>query len=134
MTDVVPAVVREADTEQETWDDPVRGRIAFRTFFGGAGSATRSLTSGLADLDPGDWLGLHRHTPAEVYHVLEGSGVVTLDGVEHTVDAGASVFIPGDAEHGIRNLGDGPLRVAYTLAADSFADVDYRFSAGPAPV
>jgi quercetin dioxygenase-like cupin family protein len=66
--------------------------------------------------------------------VLEGRGVVSLDGVEHTVAAGASVFIPRDAEHGIRNTGDAPLRVAYALAADSLAAVDYRFSAAPATV
>jgi oxalate decarboxylase/phosphoglucose isomerase-like protein (cupin superfamily) len=53
---------------------------------------------------------------------------VSLDGAEHVVDAGASVFIPGDSEHGIRNTGSAPLRVAYVLAADSLADVDYRFS------
>lgn len=134
MTDVVPAVVREADTQRETWDDPIRGRLGFRTFFGGAGRASRSLTTGVADLEPGGWLGLHRHEPAEVYHVLQGQGVVCLDGVEHAVEAGASVYIPGDAEHGVANTGDGLLRVAYTLAADSLAAVDYRFSAGPALV
>ena len=132
--EIVPAVVHEADTERETWDDPVRGRIGFRTFVGGAGTATRSLTTGVADLEPGGWLGLHRHRPAEVYYVLEGSGVVSLDGVGRSVGAGTSVYIPGDAEHGIRNSGEGTLRVAYTLAADCFADVDYRFSAGPAQV
>jgi quercetin dioxygenase-like cupin family protein len=132
MTEVVPTVLREADTQRETWDDPVRGRLGFRTFLGGA-SASRSLTTGVADLEAGGWLGLHRHLPAEVYHVLEGQGVVWLDGFEHVVDAGAWVYIPGDTEHGMANTGDGLLRVAYTLAADSFAAVEYRFSAGSAP-
>ncbi|MGY1712212.1 cupin domain-containing protein [Geodermatophilus sp. SYSU D00758] len=69
-----------------------------------------------------------RPTQAEVYHLVEGGGVVVLDGVEHPVAAGSAVFIPGDAEHGIRNTGDGPLRFVYAFATDSIDDVVYRFS------
>jgi len=49
--------------------------------------------------------------------------------VEHAVASGSAVFIPGDAEHGVRNTGDGPLRVVYAFATDSVDDVVYRFSA-----
>ena len=43
-----------------------------------------------------------------------------------------AIFIPGDAEHAIRNTGDGVLRVFYAFATDRFSDVVYRFSP-PAP-
>jgi len=56
---------------------------------------TSSLYTGLTALATIGWLGLHRHTAAEVYHLVEGSGVVVLDGVEHPVAAGSAVFIPG---------------------------------------
>jgi mannose-6-phosphate isomerase-like protein (cupin superfamily) len=66
---------------------------------------------------------------AEVYRVLEGTGVVVLDGAEHAVTGGSVVFVPGDTEHGIRNTTDEPLRFVYAFATDSVEDVVYRFSA-----
>ena len=128
MEQVEPLVVDEAGREREAWDDPVKGVLGFRTLFSGGVTPTRALTAGIADLDPGDWLGLHRHTPAEIYYVVEGRGTVTLDGVEHPVAAGTAVHIPGDAEHGIRNTGPTRLRFFYAFAVDSFDDVVYRFS------
>ncbi len=38
------------------------------------------------------------------------------------------MFIPGDAEHGIRNTGGGTLRFVYAFATGSIDDVVYRFS------
>lgn len=40
---------------------------------------------------------------------------------------GSTVFIPGSAEHGIRNIGKEKLRFFYVLAADDFTDVKYIF-------
>jgi mannose-6-phosphate isomerase-like protein (cupin superfamily) len=126
----VRAVVRhEDDLAREEWDDPVRGELGFQTVFSAGTTPTSGLTAGLAVLSPGGWLGAHQHRPAEIYHVLEGRGLVLLGGVEHEVRAGSSVFIPGDAEHGIRNTGTSRLRVFYAFTADSFADVQYRFPA-----
>jgi quercetin dioxygenase-like cupin family protein len=123
-----PLVIRVEDQERDGWDDPVKGRIAWRTPFSGDRTETDSLTAGMAELEPGGWLGLHRHDPAEIYFVLQGRGLLTLDGAEYVVTAGSAVFIPGDAEHGIRNDGTALLRFLYAFAVDSFADVEYRFS------
>jgi quercetin dioxygenase-like cupin family protein len=60
--------------------------------------------------------------------VLEGRGVVTLEGAEHAVSRGSAVFIPADAEHGIRNTGPEPLRFLYAFPVDAFGDVEYRFN------
>jgi mannose-6-phosphate isomerase-like protein (cupin superfamily) len=79
------------------------------------------------DKDAGH-LKLHRHTHPELYHVTEGQGIVTLDGLGYEVGKGSVVFIPGDAEHGIRNTGKGELVWLYVFAADGFGDVVYRFS------
>ncbi len=122
-----PQVRDSSQVESEVWDDPVRGDVSFRVLFSADRTPTSSLYTGLGELAPGGRLGLHRHTQAEVYHLVEGSGVV-LDGVEHPVAAGSAVFIPGNAEHGIRNTGDGPLRFVYAFATDSIDDVVYRFS------
>jgi mannose-6-phosphate isomerase-like protein (cupin superfamily) len=121
--------VRDSDRiDREVWDDPVRGDVSFRVLFSADRTPTSALYTGLAELSPGGWLGRHRHTQTEAYVVTEGSGVVVLDGVEHAVTAGSAVFIPGDAEHGVRNTGEGPLRFVYAFATDCIDDVVYRFS------
>ena len=109
-------------TDWVTWDDE-RGRVSWRTVAAGEG-----LTAGLARIAPGEALQEHRHAQAEVYVVLEGAGVVTVDGKTRKVDAGAVLHIPGGALHSCENTGDVELRIAYVLAADSFADVEYDFS------
>ena len=119
------------DVEPEHWSDPVRGEIAFRTLFSADRTPTEAMTAGVAELPPGGRLGSHRHPPAEIYHVLEGDGVVTLDGREQHVGAGTAVFIPGGSEHALRNTGTTLLRVFYVLAVDAMGDVGYRFAADP---
>jgi mannose-6-phosphate isomerase-like protein (cupin superfamily) len=117
---------------QETWDDPARGRLGFRTLFASEHTPTATLTSGVADLPVDGRLEVHRHDPAEVYYCLSGEGVVTLDGDEHPVSEGSAVFIPGGLPHGVRNTGPSVLRIFYVLAADGMGDVEYDFSPGPA--
>ena len=128
MAGAKPVVIRTVDREFEGWDDPAKGRVGWRTLFSAERTPTEALTAGVAELQAGGWLGLHRHSPPEIYYILEGTGVVTLEGEEHAVEAGAAVFIPGDAEHGIRNTGGTPLRFLYAFPVDAFGAVTYRFS------
>ncbi len=124
-----PLVLDEAEAPLDGWDDPVEGRIRWRTLFSRPGTPTDGITCGVADLEPGDWLGLHRHAPPEIYYVIAGTGVVTLNGEETPVRAGSAVFIPGMAEHGIRQTGTALLRFVYGIPVDSFDGVTYLFSA-----
>lgn len=124
-----PLVINETDAPEDGWDDPVKGRIRWRTLFSKGGTPTDGITCGIAELGPGDWLGLHRHAPAEVYYVFAGRGVVTLEGAEVEVGPGSAVFIPGMAEHGIRHAGTERLRLFYGFPVDSFGSVEYLFSA-----
>ena len=128
MKQVEPVVVTVADQRQDGWNDPVKGRVRWRTLFSGDATPTDGLTAGVAEFEPGGWLGLHRHTPAEIYYVLEGQGVVTIEGQDHDVAPGSALFIPGDAEHGVRNPGPGWLRFVYVFPSDSFGEIEYRFS------
>ena len=128
---VAPLVIDEADAAQSEWDDPVRGRLRFRTLFSQGSTETAGMTCGVTELGPGDWLGLHRHAPPEVYYVFAGAGIVSLEGREIPVSAGSAVFIPGMAEHGIRQTGDEILRLFYAFPVDSFDGVEYLFTAAP---
>lgn len=124
-----PQVRAVEDVPPEVWEDPVRGNLAFRVLFSADRTPTSSLYTGVRELLPAGWLGLHRHAQAEFSYVLEGSGVVVVDGVEHPVAAGSAVTVRGNAERGSHNTGDGPVRVLYAFATDSVDDVEYRFSA-----
>ena len=69
---------------------------------------------------------LHYHKRStELYYVLEGEGVVVLDGVEYPVRKGSIVHIPPGLVHGAR----GRMRVLVVGIPD-IADDDY-FEAGP---
>jgi mannose-6-phosphate isomerase-like protein (cupin superfamily) len=69
----------------------------------------------------------HRHKQAEIYFITEGRGIVVIEGVETEVGPKTTVFIPGDAEHGIRNAGSEDVKWFYVFACDKFEDVVYRF-------
>ena len=76
---------------------------------------------------PDDQLKVHRHALPELYYILTGSGVVTIDGVQHPVSADTAVFIPGNVAHGLRNTGQTILRFLYVFAVDSFSKVEDIF-------
>lgn len=124
---IAPTVVEEAGIAPDSWDDPTHGRLRWRTLFSQGLTPTASITCGVAELAPGDRLNRHRHAPAEIYYVVAGEGVVFLDGREIAVRAGAAVFIPGMAEHGIRQTGAATLRFFYAFGVDSFDSVEYLF-------
>ena len=115
--------------EAETFSDTARGLVSWKTLISAPQTSTESLTVGMATCPPGDGhLGRHRHPQVELYHIVSGHGVVIVEGVEHSVMAGSVVFIPGNAEHGIRNGSNvDELKWLYVFGADSFADIQYTF-------
>jgi mannose-6-phosphate isomerase-like protein (cupin superfamily) len=125
-----PVVVHEDEREWEGWraeDVAERGNVLWKTLISAGLTPTMALTLGVARLPSGGHLAAHRHEQAEVYLVLDGTGIVTIDGSPSRLRPGASVFIPGGAIHSVRATGPTDLRVAYVLAADSFEDVTYVF-------
>jgi mannose-6-phosphate isomerase-like protein (cupin superfamily) len=125
-----PVVVDLADRAWETWptdEVPERGPSSWKTLISAGTTPSEDLTLGVACLPPGETLPSHRHEQAEVYLVLGGAGVVTVDGARRPLRPGIAVFVPGGAVHSVESTGPDPLRVAYVLAADSFEDVTYVF-------
>jgi hypothetical protein len=108
-----PQVRDTKDVTPEVWDDPVRGNVSFRVLFSADRTSTSSLYTGFAELPPAGWLGCHRHTQAEVYHVVEGRGVVVLDGDEHPSDNRISRVRPRQrrARHPQHRRRSPPIRV-----------------------
>jgi quercetin dioxygenase-like cupin family protein len=125
-----PVIVNLDEREWETWPGhqvAQRGDVSWKTLISAGATDSSELSLGVGRLPPGGILREHRHEQAEVYFVLEGSGVVTIDGAARRVHPGAGVFIPGDALHSIECTGDTDLRIAYAFATDAFEDVEYVF-------
>lgn len=124
-----PVVVDESSCLVEDWADTGRNGVSWRTLISADRTPTDSLTMGVAEIQPGspDELHLHRHEPAEVYYILAGTGVVSIDGVVHDVSSGSAVFVPSNAVHAVGNTGVGVLRLLYVFGVDSFDDVTYVF-------
>ncbi len=119
--------VTTADRRRLQWDEPERGDVTWFTFFSADVTPTAGMSAGLAEFGPNGGLAPHRHTQAEIYFVQEGFGVLTIDGVETQLRPGMSVFIPGDAEHSVKNPRSETLKIFYVFPTDRFSDVVYRF-------
>ncbi|EUC30780.1 hypothetical protein COCCADRAFT_103016 [Bipolaris zeicola 26-R-13] len=124
-------------TASERFPDPsAGGDVTWRTLISTPKTRTNTFTVGIATCAPGVSAGCqgqlkpHRHKQAEIYHVTSGKGIVTIDGNEYEVGKGSVVWIPGDAEHGVRNTGGEDLIWLYAFATDGFDDVVYRFNEG----
>ena len=67
-------------------------------------SSRRACSSGLNCFEPGQFHSLHSHTGMDkVYQVVEGEGVILLDGRELPIKTGELVVAPEGIPHGIRN-------------------------------
>jgi quercetin dioxygenase-like cupin family protein len=70
------------------------------------GSATGSdgLALGTQQVMLGAGIPIHRHLRMdEAFYVLEGSGVLTLNDVPHTLEKGGTIFIARNTWHGFSN-------------------------------
>ncbi len=74
---------------------------------------------------PGKRLSYQRHAHrAEHWFVVRGSGVVTLDGVDHPVEAGSAIDVALGAAHRMSNTGDDELVFIEVQHGESFAEDD----------
>ncbi len=125
-----PIVRRLEDQRWDAWppsQQAERGALRWRDLFAGNPEEGANVTLGIATLRRGETLEPHRHSEPETYYTLAGRGIVTIDGVAHTVTPGTAIFIPGDAEHAIRNDHDETLEILYVFAVSDFNQVVYRF-------
>jgi quercetin dioxygenase-like cupin family protein len=124
-----PIVRRLQDLAWQGWPEEQvaeRGQITWKTLLDDAPQGA-NMVMGVARLRKGDSLEPHRHAEPETYFALGGRGIVTVEGVEHAIEAGTMVFIPGNARHQIVNVDDEELQLLYVFAAGEFQKIVYRF-------
>mgnify|MGYP001989527380 CR=1 FL=1 len=128
--------VQEQHLPWESWGDwgqdpdsevARRNQIQWKTLVSSDRTDSQGLAAGVALLEPGRELSIHHHAQDEIYYILSGYPTVTVAGRARVVRPGTTVFIPGGVKHGVRNDGEGSVRLFYVLQADAFGDVVYRF-------
>ena len=78
-----------------------------------------NLSITIVEMEPGGFQHLDSHEPEQMYYILEGQGLMNVDGEERRVQAGDCIFFPSFVEHGLKNTGEGVLRYL-SAASPSF--------------
>lgn len=117
----------------------IRARDEARPFTTVDGSTIRSLLDlgtapvqrvslAEATLEAGEATVRHHHRESEeIYYLIEGAGLMELDGETRDVRAGDAILIPPGAWHKIRAGADGPLRLL-CACAPPYRDEDTFFA------
>jgi mannose-6-phosphate isomerase-like protein (cupin superfamily) len=117
----------------------IRARDEAEPFITADGSTIRSLldrsvapvrSQSLAEatLEPGQATTRHYHRASEeIYYLVEGGGLMEVDGERAEVAVGDAILIPPGAWHQLRNTGDGPLRLL-CCCAPPYAHEDTFFA------
>ena len=84
-----------------------------------------SLSLGFAEIDPGGDLILHYHSPDEIYVVTDGVGTLNKSGELEEIKKGDVVYIAGNAEHALKNIGKETLEFYWIFPTDRFSEVEY---------
>jgi mannose-6-phosphate isomerase-like protein (cupin superfamily) len=129
-------VTHESARMLEGWTTASGERLTWRTLMSGDRDPSRSFAAGVTEIPASpDGVVVHRHALDELYFIVSGAGSVIIDGVEHAISAGSTVFVPGSSWHGVRNPGPEPVRLFYVFPTTSFTDVVYEYPEGaPLPV
>lgn len=61
--------------------------------------STRGIQAGIIRLHAGEKDTQGPHSVDEVYYVIEGSAFIKLDGRDHEIRQGTSIFVPAKADH-----------------------------------
>jgi len=83
------------------------------------------LSLGFAEMAPGGNLTLHYHSPAEIYVVTNGTGILNKSGELETIKKSDVVYIAGNIEHALKNNGEETLEFYWIFPTDSFSEVEY---------
>jgi len=82
---------------------------------------SENLAITLVEMEPGGAQHVHNHEPEQMYYILEGSGVMTVDDECRQVQAGDCIYFPSFAKHGLENTGGNVLRYL-SAASPSFTE------------
>jgi quercetin dioxygenase-like cupin family protein len=82
----------------------------------GKEEGAQSAFFAVLELAPGAKVPVHRDATEEYIYILQGTGQITIDGVQHSLKAGSGVFMPANAEVSFVATGDAPVRAVQFFA------------------
>jgi mannose-6-phosphate isomerase-like protein (cupin superfamily) len=89
-----------------------------RLLIGELNSGSKDISIQITDVDPNESQFLHSHEQAQCYYILSGTGRMIIDDQAEEVKEGDAVFVPSNATHGIKNIGNDTL--TYLTANQAF--------------
>jgi quercetin dioxygenase-like cupin family protein len=98
-----------------------------------------NLSMGTQTVAPGCFIREHTHAVnEEIIHVIEGRGIARLEGVEHPIGRGSTVYIGPGRKHQFLNPNDEPMTFLWVMTPggldDFFAEIGrLRRPGEPAP-
>ena len=88
-------------------------------------NGSSGLSLGFAEIAPGGELTLHYHSPAEIYVVTDGNGILNKSGKFEEIKKGDLVYIAANAKHGLKNNAKETLKFYWIFPTDRFSEVEY---------
>ena len=85
------------------------------------------LSLGFAEIAPGGDLILHYHSPAEIYVITEGTGLLNKSGEFQEIKKGDVVYIAKNAKHALKNNGKEILKFYWIFPTNTFSEVKYLY-------
>ena len=90
-------------------------------------TGSSGLSLGFAEIEPDGDLILHYHSPAEIYVVTKGKGILSKSGELEEIKKGDVVYIEGNAKHALKNDSKETLEFYWIFPTDRFSDVEYLY-------
>ena len=85
------------------------------------------LSLGIAEIAPGGDLILHYHSPAEIYVVTDGTGMLNKSGTLEEIKKGDVIYISENAKHALKNDGKETLKFYWIFPTNTFSEVEYFY-------
>ena len=102
-------VSHEDKAISNTIDSPEVRNAAMKVLVG-QGEGWTDHVMRVIELGPGGYSPRHSHPWPHINYMIEGKGVLFIEGKEHAVEAGSYAYVPSDKDHQFRNAGDGMFR------------------------
>jgi quercetin dioxygenase-like cupin family protein len=83
------------------------------------------LSLGFAEIASGGDLTLHYHSPAEIYVITNGKGILNKSDKLEEIKKGDIVYIAGNEKHALKNNGNKTLEFYWIFPTDRFSEVKY---------
>jgi quercetin dioxygenase-like cupin family protein len=102
-------VSHESNNEAKVIESPEVRNAAMKVLIGQE-EGWKDHVMRILELDEGGYSPKHTHPWAHINYMVEGEGILFIEGKEHPVKSGSYAFVPENKLHQFRNTGKGKFR------------------------